>query len=97
MDAERRKRIEDLYLAARELEPDKRKVFLAEACEGDALEGEELLCVDGLKDGDQVGFEIDDGVGVFEVLLRNWRAASGTVEGQADHAHQFLQRPPFSR
>jgi serine/threonine protein kinase len=35
MDAERRKRIEDLYLAARELEPDKRKVFLAEACEGD--------------------------------------------------------------
>jgi hypothetical protein len=32
-----------------------------------------------------------------EVLLRNWGAASGTVEGHADHAHQSLQRPPFSR
>jgi len=31
------------------------------------------------------------------VLLRNWGAASGTVEGHADHAHQSLQRPPFSR
>lgn len=35
MDAERRKQIEDLYLAARELEPDKRAAFLAEACGGD--------------------------------------------------------------
>jgi hypothetical protein len=33
----------------------------------------------------------------LSVLLRNWRAASGTVEGHADHAHQSLQRPPFSR
>jgi len=31
------------------------------------------------------------------VLLRNWRAASGTVERHADHLHQSLQRPPFSR
>jgi hypothetical protein len=35
MDAERRKRIEDLYLVAGELEPDKREAFLTEACEGD--------------------------------------------------------------
>jgi hypothetical protein len=31
------------------------------------------------------------------VLLRNWQAASDTVERHADHAHQSLQRPPFSR
>ena len=34
---------------------------------------------------------------IGRVLLRNWGAASGTVEGHADHAHQSLQRPPFSR
>jgi hypothetical protein len=34
--------------------------------EGDALDGEELLGIDGLVDGDQVGFEFGDGVELFE-------------------------------
>src|ERR1051326_3559570 len=36
MDDKRRKRIENLYFAARELEPEKQKAFLTEACEDDA-------------------------------------------------------------
>ena len=34
--------------------------------EGDALDGEQLLMVDGLVDGDEVGLEVGDGVEVFE-------------------------------
>ena len=34
--------------------------------EGDALEGEQFLVVDGLEDGDEVGLEVSDGVEVFE-------------------------------
>src|SRR6516165_12737134 len=32
---------------------------------------------------------------VIWVLLRNWRAASGTVEGHADHLHESLKGRHF--
>jgi hypothetical protein len=34
--------------------------------ESEALDGEELLGVDGLVDGDQIGFEVGDGVDLFD-------------------------------